>query len=227
MSTHARLLLDEPPRLAVIAAFSASRELKDEDAPTASLLTIPIWPTTDGRIVSTKVLADYARRTGVLCMGPAAGGAAVDGRPVVVVEHAQAASAILGGVPLVSYGEYLAWSTASLEQEAERHPLVSWFEDDGVRGFVAPGSGHMVFHAGRFLGRFPRADDGLLVVDDPFASSDHAVLTFRGRAWYVEDLESTNGSYVNGVPVERVAPLGFGDELQVGEVRFRLDRGRE
>jgi pSer/pThr/pTyr-binding forkhead associated (FHA) protein len=66
-----------------------------------------------------------------------------------------------------------------------------------------------------------------IVVDDPFASSDHSVLTFRGRAWYVEDLDSTNGTYVNGVPVERVAPLGFGDELQVGEVRFRLDRGRE
>jgi hypothetical protein len=65
-----------------------------------------------------------------------------------------------------------------------------------------------------------------IVVDDPFASAEHAVLTFRGRAWYVEDLDSTNGSFVNGVPVERVAPLGFGDELQVGEVRFRLDRGR-
>ena len=65
-----------------------------------------------------------------------------------------------------------------------------------------------------------------IVVDDPFASSEHAILTFRGRAWYVEDLASTNGSYVNGVPVEQVAPLGFGDELQVGEVRFRLDRGR-
>ena len=66
-----------------------------------------------------------------------------------------------------------------------------------------------------------------IVIEDPFASAEHAVLTFRGRAWYVEDLESTNGTYVNGVPVERVAPLGFGDELQVGEVRFRLDRGRE
>jgi hypothetical protein len=65
-----------------------------------------------------------------------------------------------------------------------------------------------------------------IVVDDPFASAEHAVLTFRGRAWYVEDLGSTNGTYVNGVPVERVAPLGFGDELQVGEVQFRLDRGR-
>ncbi len=65
-----------------------------------------------------------------------------------------------------------------------------------------------------------------IVVEDPFASSEHAAVTFRGRSWYVEDLASTNGTFVNGVPVDHVAPFGFGDELQVGEVRFRLDRGR-
>lgn len=65
-----------------------------------------------------------------------------------------------------------------------------------------------------------------IVVDDPFASAEHAVLTFRGRAWYVEDLASTNGTYVNAVAVEGIAEIGFGDELQVGEVRLRLDRGR-
>jgi pSer/pThr/pTyr-binding forkhead associated (FHA) protein len=65
-----------------------------------------------------------------------------------------------------------------------------------------------------------------IVVDDPFASADHAVLTFRGRAWYVEDLASTNGTFVNARPVEGIAEIGFGDELQVGEVRMRLDRGR-
>jgi hypothetical protein len=65
-----------------------------------------------------------------------------------------------------------------------------------------------------------------IVLDDPFASAEHAVLTYRGRSWYVEDLESTNGTFVNGVPVEGVGPFGFGDELQVGEIRFRLDRGR-
>ena len=65
-----------------------------------------------------------------------------------------------------------------------------------------------------------------IVVDDPFASAEHAILTYRGRAWYLEDLGSTNGSYVNGRPVEGVAALGFGDELQVGQVRFRLERAR-
>ncbi len=63
-----------------------------------------------------------------------------------------------------------------------------------------------------------------IVIDDAFASADHAVLTFRGQSWYVEDLASTNGSYVNGLRVDGVAPLGFGDELQIGQVRMRLER---
>jgi pSer/pThr/pTyr-binding forkhead associated (FHA) protein len=65
-----------------------------------------------------------------------------------------------------------------------------------------------------------------IVIEDPFASGDHAVLTFRGRAWYVEDLDSTNGTFVNGSQVDGVAPLGFGDELQIGQVRLRLERAR-
>ena len=65
-----------------------------------------------------------------------------------------------------------------------------------------------------------------IVVDDQFASAQHAVLTFRGRTWYVEDLASTNGTFVNGVQVENVSPLGYGDELQLGQVRMRLERPR-
>lgn len=65
-----------------------------------------------------------------------------------------------------------------------------------------------------------------IVVEDQFASSQHAVLTFRGRTWYVEDLNSTNGTFVNGSPVEGVVPVGYGDEIQLGQVRFRLERPR-
>jgi pSer/pThr/pTyr-binding forkhead associated (FHA) protein len=65
-----------------------------------------------------------------------------------------------------------------------------------------------------------------IVVDDQFASAQHAVLTFRGRTWYVEDLNSTNGTFVNGQPVDGVVPIGYGDEIQIGQVRFRLERPR-
>ena len=65
-----------------------------------------------------------------------------------------------------------------------------------------------------------------IVVEDQFVSAEHAILTFRGRAWYVEDLGSTNGTYVNGAPVDGVTPLGFGDIVQIGEVKLRLERPR-
>jgi hypothetical protein len=63
-----------------------------------------------------------------------------------------------------------------------------------------------------------------IVVEDQFVSAEHAILTFRGRAWYIEDLQSTNGTFVNGAPVTEVTPLGYGDVIQVGQVRFRLER---
>jgi pSer/pThr/pTyr-binding forkhead associated (FHA) protein len=65
-----------------------------------------------------------------------------------------------------------------------------------------------------------------VVVGDRFASGTHAVLSFRGRTWYVEDKESRNGTFVNGVAVAGLSPIGFGDEVIVGETRLRLDRGR-
>ena len=65
-----------------------------------------------------------------------------------------------------------------------------------------------------------------VVVEDQFVSAEHAILTFRGRAWYLEDLGSTNGTFVNGAPVDEVTPLGFGDVIQIGQVRMRLERPR-
>ena len=63
-----------------------------------------------------------------------------------------------------------------------------------------------------------------IFLDDEFASATHAALTFRGRAWYVEDRDSTNGTWVNGHRIRRPVALSYGDEISVGRVRFRLER---
>ena len=65
-----------------------------------------------------------------------------------------------------------------------------------------------------------------VTVEDDYVSAEHAMLTFRGRAWYLEDRGSTNGTFVNGQRVVGVVPVGYGDELQLGKVRMRLERVR-
>ena len=63
-----------------------------------------------------------------------------------------------------------------------------------------------------------------IYVEDDFVSGDHAMLTFRGRHWYVEDRGSTNGTYVNGHRIDRAVAVSYGDELTIGRVRLRLER---
>jgi pSer/pThr/pTyr-binding forkhead associated (FHA) protein len=63
-----------------------------------------------------------------------------------------------------------------------------------------------------------------IYVEDDFVSANHAMLTFRGRSWFVEDQGSTNGTYVNGHRIDRPVALSYGDELTIGRVRMRLER---
>ncbi len=62
-----------------------------------------------------------------------------------------------------------------------------------------------------------------LVLDgDDFASARHARIESRRDGVWVEDLDSTNGSYVNGERVEGARRLEPGDVLRVGETDLRL-----
>lgn len=55
----------------------------------------------------------------------------------------------------------------------------------------------------------------------PTVSSHHCRLVCRGSRWYIEDLASRNGTFMNGKKVER-ARLHVGDEIQIGEFAFRV-----
>jgi hypothetical protein len=69
------------------------------------------------------------------------------------------------------------------------------------------------------LGRHHACD---VVLDDPTVSRRHTRLLFRDGTWVLQDLESTNGTIVNGVRVGRCA-LRPGDHLLLGEARLRID----
>ncbi len=101
-------------------------------------------------------------------------------------------------------------------------PLARLFVIAAVEGRPEPGS-WIPLDAVNSIGRDV---NNSIVIDDSFVSSEHALLTFRGRAWYVEDQGSTNGTWLNGQRIEGLWPLGYGDELQIGQVRMRLDRPR-
>jgi len=62
-------------------------------------------------------------------------------------------------------------------------------------------------------------------LSDEAASARHAVLELRDGEWWIEDLGSTNGTVVNGIRIERAERLHFGDELAIGRIALRLEKG--
>jgi hypothetical protein len=63
----------------------------------------------------------------------------------------------------------------------------------------------------------------LVLVGDDFASARHARIELRGDGVWVQDLESTNGTYVNGSRVAGAQRLDTGDVLRVGETDLRVE----
>jgi FHA domain len=70
---------------------------------------------------------------------------------------------------------------------------------------------------------FGRADGADIRVDDPFASSAHARVYDRGGVMYLEDMGSTNGTYLNGRQVKSVERLTTADTIRIGDSEYRYE----
>jgi FHA domain len=57
-------------------------------------------------------------------------------------------------------------------------------------------------------------------LEDPFASSHHARITREGPVVVIEDLGSTNGTYLNESPLSGPQPLHDGDRIRIGDSEF-------
>ncbi|HEY2260698.1 MAG TPA: FHA domain-containing protein [Solirubrobacteraceae bacterium] len=57
-------------------------------------------------------------------------------------------------------------------------------------------------------------------LEDPFASSRHARISREGQVVVIEDLGSTNGTYLNEEPLNGLQPLHEGDRIRIGDSEF-------
>ena len=69
-----------------------------------------------------------------------------------------------------------------------------------------------------------RANDATLVLNDDYASSRHARIFPQDGQWLVEDLGSTNGTYLDRQKVTRPTPVPIGVPIRIGKTVLELRR---
>ncbi|NJL56591.1 FHA domain-containing protein [bacterium] len=113
---------------------------------------------------------------------------------------------------------------AQAQVESERRVygrLISLQEIDGV--LLADGELFPLLP----VTRLGRSASNNVVINDSYASSDHAVLTLRDGQWWLEDRQSRNGTTLNDVLVTQPVIMTDGDVIGIGRKRYRLDLDRQ
>ena len=68
-----------------------------------------------------------------------------------------------------------------------------------------------------------RLEDNTFQISEASVSSHHAELSLRGSEVVIKDLNSTNGTFINGEPVKGEAVLKPGQVLRLGKIELRLE----
>ena len=76
---------------------------------------------------------------------------------------------------------------------------------------VQAGDESRTFHSDFTVGRF-----GTLAITDEYASNNHARFQIAHGFWYVKDLGSTNGTWLNGRRIHAAQRLKKGDKIKIG-----------
>ena len=118
--------------------------------------------------------------------------------------------------PAYEDGTGMHHATAGLNDAATGTPKLRVASAAGLRA----GSAYDLSD-GALLGRGDSAD---IRLEDTFASSAHARLVAQGDVIVLEDLGSTNGTYLNGEPLRGPQPLHIGDSIRIGDSEFTFER---
>lgn len=67
-----------------------------------------------------------------------------------------------------------------------------------------------------------RGADAAIRLDDDYASTRHARIAFADGQWFVEDLGSTNGTYLGTVRITQPTPITLGSQVRIGKTILEL-----
>ena len=82
---------------------------------------------------------------------------------------------------------------------------------------IEAGKQRHVFHANFTAGR-----QGILVINDEFASGHHVRFRVAHGLWYIEDLGSTNGTWLNGRRINAAQRVKKGDKIRIGHSEITI-----
>jgi FHA domain len=119
-------------------------------------------------------------------------------------------------IPADATGLYSATSVGSADAAHNSPQLVVERAPGHEPGMIYDIDGDLV------LGRGDRAE---IRLEDPFASSRHARIFEQGNSVVVEDLGSTNGTYLNEEVLQTPRPLHPGDRVRIGDSEFTFEVG--
>src|SRR6185436_7279712 len=71
------------------------------------------------------------------------------------------------------------------------------------------------------LGRHP---DSSIQILDKIVSKEHCRILLEGKTWVLQDLDSLNGTFLNGTRLSGSHPLQHGDEFSLGATRARFEQ---
>ncbi len=74
-------------------------------------------------------------------------------------------------------------------------------------------------HAPLLIGR---GSDAAIRLDDDYVSTRHARIAASGEQWFVEDLGSTNGTYIGSQRLSQPATLQLGSQIRIGKTTLEL-----
>lgn len=132
---------------------------------------------------------------------------------------------LLSAVLLLSFLIIIAWLSYRDIQSAIQEPKAL----DLFRGFlVVIATESRELTPGTRIPLLPitsigRSLTNTLVIEDDFVSSEHALLTLRGQQWWLEDLGSRNGTYLNALPVSSETIITSSDIISIGRTDIKID----